>query len=116
MLQIPISSSSSPTFLSWCWSLTPPSASSSSLPPTYSFPTNNVSRRRRKYPFRVMNSTKVEDDYHATLKALNKRGRTPRESLGQHYMLNSSVNDQLVSAADVKEGDVVLEIGPGTGS
>ena len=34
----------------------------------------------------------------------------------QHYMLNSSINDELVDAADVKEGDVVLEIGPGTGS
>lgn len=31
-------------------------------------------------------------------------------------MLNSSVNERLVEAADVKEGDVVLEIGPGTGS
>ena len=34
----------------------------------------------------------------------------------QHYMLNGSINEQLVGAADVKEGDVVLEIGPGTGS
>lgn len=34
----------------------------------------------------------------------------------QHYMLDSSVNEQLVAAAEVKEGDVVLEIGPGTGS
>lgn len=34
----------------------------------------------------------------------------------QHYMLNSSINEQLVSVADVKDGDVVLEIGPGTGS
>lgn len=31
-------------------------------------------------------------------------------------MLNSSINEQLVSVADVKDGDVVLEIGPGTGS
>lgn len=31
-------------------------------------------------------------------------------------MLNSSVNEELSDAADVKEGDVVLEIGPGTGS
>ena len=34
----------------------------------------------------------------------------------QHYMLDSEVNDQLVAAAEVGEGDVVLEIGPGTGS
>lgn len=31
-------------------------------------------------------------------------------------MLNSDINDQLASVADVKEGDFVLEIGPGTGS
>ncbi|KAK9273377.1 hypothetical protein L1049_018187 [Liquidambar formosana] len=60
--------------------------------------------------------TRSQDDFHATLKALNSRNRTPRKSLGQHYMLNSSINEQLVSVADVKDGDVVLEIGPGTGS
>ncbi|XP_052171697.1 ribosomal RNA small subunit methyltransferase, chloroplastic isoform X1 [Diospyros lotus] len=60
--------------------------------------------------------TKNEDDYHSTLKALNSGGRFPRKSLGQHYMLNSSINEQLAGAADVKEGDVVVEIGPGTGS
>ncbi|KAH0726405.1 ribosomal RNA small subunit methyltransferase, chloroplastic [Solanum tuberosum] len=59
---------------------------------------------------------KAEDDYHATVKALNSKGRFPRKSLGQHYMLNSEVNDQLVAAADVQEGDLVVEIGPGTGS
>ncbi|KAL8500134.1 hypothetical protein ACS0TY_019937 [Phlomoides rotata] len=59
---------------------------------------------------------KKQDDYHSTLKALNSRGRFPRKSLGQHYMLNASINEELVAAADVKEGDVVLEIGPGTGS
>lgn len=57
-----------------------------------------------------------QDDYHSTLKALNSKGRFPRKSLGQHYMLNASVNEELVAAANVKEGDVVLEIGPGTGS
>ncbi|XP_058104761.1 ribosomal RNA small subunit methyltransferase, chloroplastic isoform X1 [Magnolia sinica] len=57
-----------------------------------------------------------DDDYHATLKALKSRGRTPRKSLGQHYMLSSSINEQLASVAEVKDGDVILEIGPGTGS
>ncbi|KAL6965100.1 Ribosomal RNA small subunit methyltransferase, chloroplastic [Sarracenia purpurea var. burkii] len=61
-------------------------------------------------------TTKNEDDYHSTLKYLNSRGRFPRKSLGQHYMLSSSINEQLVGVANVKEGDVVLEIGPGTGS
>eukprot|EP01018_Ginkgo_biloba_P016830 Gb_34282 [translate_table: standard] len=58
----------------------------------------------------------VEDDYHSTLKALQSRGRFPRKSLGQHYMLNSTINEKLVEEAKVKDGDVVLEVGPGTGS
>ncbi|XP_010934433.1 ribosomal RNA small subunit methyltransferase, chloroplastic isoform X1 [Elaeis guineensis] len=58
-----------------------------------------------------------EDDYHATIKSLNSKGRyTPRKSLGQHYMLNSSINEALSNVAEVEDGDVVLEIGPGTGS
>ncbi|XP_047338066.1 ribosomal RNA small subunit methyltransferase, chloroplastic [Impatiens glandulifera] len=72
----------------------------------------NGNKRRTTIPKTITN----EDDYHATLKALNSRGRFPRKSLGQHYMLNSSVNEQLAAAACVKEGDFVLEIGPGTGS
>ncbi|KAL3618684.1 Ribosomal RNA small subunit methyltransferase, chloroplastic [Castilleja foliolosa] len=56
------------------------------------------------------------DDYHSTLKALNSKGRFPRKSLGQHYMVNDSVNEELIAAGNVKEGDIVLEIGPGTGS
>jgi 16S rRNA A1518/A1519 N6-dimethyltransferase RsmA/KsgA/DIM1 with predicted DNA glycosylase/AP lyase activity len=30
-------------------------------------------------------------------------------------MLNNEINEQLASVASVEEGDVVLEIGPGTG-
>ncbi|CAB4269866.1 unnamed protein product [Prunus armeniaca] len=46
------------------------------------------------------------DDYHATLTALNSKGRFPRKSLGQHYMLDSEINEQLTAAANVGEGDV----------
>ncbi|KAK6162446.1 hypothetical protein DH2020_002287 [Rehmannia glutinosa] len=76
-----------------------------------------------KLPLRILANTASKrkpkgqtDDYHSTLKALNSKGRFPRKSLGQHYMLNGSVNEELVAAANVKEGDIVLEIGPGTGS
>lgn len=31
-------------------------------------------------------------------------------------MLNNDVNERLVGVAGVRDGDVVLEIGPGTGS
>ncbi|OVA16100.1 Ribosomal RNA adenine methylase transferase [Macleaya cordata] len=110
------SSSSSPTFFTWGSSWQRYSSSSSLA--THNFTTNNSKRkgRRGRSSFCYVVCARAEDDYHATLKALNSRGRTPRKSLGQHYMLNSSVNEQLVGAADVKDGDVVLEIGPGTGS
>ncbi|KAK6920203.1 Ribosomal RNA adenine methyltransferase KsgA/Erm [Dillenia turbinata] len=65
---------------------------------------------------RVVAGARTSDDYHATLKALNSKGRSPRKSLGQHYMLDSAINEELISAAGVKDGDIVLEIGPGTGS
>ncbi|XP_073038510.1 ribosomal RNA small subunit methyltransferase, chloroplastic isoform X1 [Primulina eburnea] len=61
-------------------------------------------------------ANRKEDDYHSTLEALNSKGRFPRKTLGQHYMLNASINEELAAAANVKEGDIVLEIGPGTGS
>ncbi|KAK3155883.1 hypothetical protein QOZ80_2AG0099840 [Eleusine coracana subsp. coracana] len=65
----------------------------------------------------VAAATPGADDYHSTIRSLNSRGRhVPRKSLGQNYMLNSKVNEELVAAAGVEEGDVVLEIGPGTGS
>ncbi|TVU33588.1 hypothetical protein EJB05_25413 [Eragrostis curvula] len=65
----------------------------------------------------VAPATTGADDYHSTIRSLNSRGRhVPRKSLGQNYMLNSKVNEELVAAAGVEEADVVLEIGPGTGS
>ncbi|PVH65535.1 hypothetical protein PAHAL_1G018100 [Panicum hallii] len=65
----------------------------------------------------VADATPGADDYHSTIRSLNSRGRhVPRKSLGQNYMLNSKVNEALAAAAGVEEGDVVLEIGPGTGS
>ncbi|KAJ3693973.1 hypothetical protein LUZ60_009453 [Juncus effusus] len=69
-----------------------------------------VSKERKRRP-------RPTDDYHATVKSLNSRGRfLPKKSLGQNYMLNEDVNEELISAAGIEEGDVVLEIGPGTGS
>ncbi|KAH7577845.1 hypothetical protein JRO89_XS01G0306800 [Xanthoceras sorbifolium] len=92
----------------------PPLTSPESRPkPT--LPVHSITTGARKRAIYIACARK-QDDYNATLKALNSRGRFPRKSLGQHYMLNSEINEQLVDAADVKEGDVVLEIGPGTGS
>ncbi|CAL5060656.1 unnamed protein product [Urochloa decumbens] len=88
-------------------------------------PRRRPSPRGRTYSrsIRILRAATVEDaapgadDYHSTVRSLNSRGRhVPRKSLGQNYMLNSKVNEELVAAAGVEEGDVVLEIGPGTGS
>ncbi|KAL8139081.1 hypothetical protein V2J09_005082 [Rumex salicifolius] len=80
-------------------------------------PPSAVSAARRTTPVSAASvEARNPDDYHSTLRALNSRSRQPRKSLGQHYMLDSVVNDQLAGVAGVTEGDLVLEIGPGTGS
>ncbi|KAL6848338.1 hypothetical protein ACP4OV_021632 [Aristida adscensionis] len=85
-------------------------------PPPPHIPTSSPRSRTRRGAT-VPSATFGDDDYHSTIRSLNSRGRhVPRKSLGQNYMLNPKVNGELVAAAGVEEGDVVLEIGPGTGS
>ncbi|KAI3444620.1 hypothetical protein Pfo_001285 [Paulownia fortunei] len=100
-----------------------PHIGTSTSPPAHDSFTATSTGKLRNTALRILANTtskrkpkRQEDDYHSTLKALNSKGRFPRKSLGQHYMLNASVNEELVAAANVKEGDIVLEIGPGTGS
>ncbi len=38
-----------------------------------------------------------------------------KKSLGQHFLNNSRVPELMAEAGNVKEGDIILEIGPGTG-
>lgn len=57
-----------------------------------------------------------EDAARNTLKALKSQNHRPKKWLGQHYMLNDQVNIDMVEAAKIQPGDLVLEIGPGTGS
>lgn len=40
----------------------------------------------------------------------------PKKSLGQHFVINKNVIDKIIQAADLKSGDIVLEIGPGIGT
>jgi 16S rRNA (adenine1518-N6/adenine1519-N6)-dimethyltransferase len=42
--------------------------------------------------------------------------RLSRKRFGQHWLINESVLNNIVAAANLVEGDRVLEIGPGTGS
>lgn len=40
----------------------------------------------------------------------------PKKRLGQHWLHDSQILNQIVSAAEVRSGDTVLEIGPGLGT
>jgi len=47
---------------------------------------------------------------------LGKRGLRPKKALGQNFLSDPAILDSIVDAAEVGPGDVVLEIGPGTGN
>lgn len=47
---------------------------------------------------------------------LESRGLAPRKSLGQNFLIDHNLIRKLVDAAGVRAGDLVLEIGPGTGA
>ncbi len=40
----------------------------------------------------------------------------PNRTLGQNFLVNGGALDKIVSSAEVREGDAVLEVGPGLGS
>ncbi len=51
------------------------------------------------------------------LRALfDERGIAPRRSLGQNFLVDLNIHDTIVKAAAIEPGDVVLEIGSGTGA
>ncbi len=47
---------------------------------------------------------------------LGERGLRPRHRFGQNFLHDKNQLTKLVEAADVQPGDVVLEVGPGTGT
>lgn len=46
---------------------------------------------------------------------LDERGLRPRKSLGQNFLIDQNLIGKLVDSAGVGDGDLVLEVGPGTG-
>ena len=44
------------------------------------------------------------------------RGLSPRHKLGQNFLHDHNILAKLIDAAEISTGDVVLEIGPGTGT
>ncbi|MBN2042350.1 MAG: hypothetical protein JW754_00930 [Candidatus Aenigmarchaeota archaeon] len=47
---------------------------------------------------------------------LENHGIKPNTELDQHFMVNENVLEKIVKEADIKTGENVLEIGPGTGN
>lgn len=47
---------------------------------------------------------------------LERHGRRPRKALGQHFLADPNITDKIVRLAGVGDGDLVVEIGPGTGT
>ena len=41
---------------------------------------------------------------------------TPKKSLGQNWLINPRILDEIISAAELNSNDIVVEIGPGTGN
>ena len=53
----------------------------------------------------------------AQIKAmLEERGLRPRHALGQNFLIDKNLLTKLIDAAAVAPGDLVLEVGPGTGT
>jgi 16S rRNA (adenine1518-N6/adenine1519-N6)-dimethyltransferase len=47
---------------------------------------------------------------------LAQAGVSPRRRYGQHFLVDRNLMGKLVESAELDRGDVVLEVGPGTGS
>lgn len=47
---------------------------------------------------------------------LESRGLRPKRSLGQNFLVDHNLIRKLVDASGVRSGDLVLEVGPGTGT
>lgn len=47
---------------------------------------------------------------------LADRGLSPKKSLGQNFLVDGNLLNKLVDESGVGEGDLVLEVGPGTGT
>jgi len=47
---------------------------------------------------------------------LESRGLAPRKALGQNFLVDHNLIRKLVDASGVRPGDLVLEVGPGTGT
>ena len=42
--------------------------------------------------------------------------KNPKKSLGQNFLTDKNIIDIIVNKGDIKQNDIILEIGPGTGN
>ena len=54
--------------------------------------------------------------YNETKFILKKYGITANKNLGQNFLINEEVINQIIKSADIKKEDLVIEIGPGLGT
>ena len=47
---------------------------------------------------------------------LEKFNAKPKKGLGQNFLIDKNILQKIIDAADIKEGDTILEVGPGVGT
>lgn len=47
---------------------------------------------------------------------LEKHGLKPRKQLGQNFLIDGNIARKITAAVEVKEGDAIIEVGPGVGA
>jgi len=47
---------------------------------------------------------------------IKSQGIMPKKSLGQNFLIDSNIVRNMIKAADIKQNDVIVEIGPGMGA
>lgn len=52
----------------------------------------------------------------ATIETLQRFGLHTKKALGQHFLVDDHVVGKILDLADVRQGDTVLEVGPGAGT
>lgn len=55
-------------------------------------------------------------NYSELIAFLNEIGAAPKKSLSQNFLIDKNVVKKILLTADIQPGDLVLEIGPGTGA
>ena len=58
----------------------------------------------------------MENAYKETMFILKKYNITASKSLGQNFLIDDNVIENIVESADIEDNDLIIEIGPGLGT